>query len=80
MLSISRTALNRHQPSVYATPDKIKAPASLHHSYRNVDHEWIVGNPWPDIVIHGVFVLAYSLLVYMAARGPSGWRGSLGKV
>ena len=42
--------------------------------YRNVGQEWIVGNPWPDIVIHGAFVLAYSFLVYMVARGPSGWR------
>lgn len=47
--------------------------------YRNVGQEWIVGNPWPDVVIHGAFVLAYSLLVYMAVRGPSGWRGSPGE-
>jgi len=39
--------------------------------YRDVGQEWIVGNPWPDIVIHAAFVLAYSFLVFTAARGPS---------
>lgn len=40
--------------------------------YRDVDQEWIVGNPWPDIVIHGAFVLAYSFVVFLARGSPQG--------
>ena len=43
--------------------------------YRNIGQEWIIGNPWPDILIHSAFVLAYSFLVLMAVRGSSGWGG-----
>ena len=36
--------------------------------YRVVGQEWIVGNPWPDVVIHAAFVLSYSLLIGTAWR------------
>ncbi|MDH3628747.1 MAG: hypothetical protein OES25_13960 [Acidobacteriota bacterium] len=42
------------------------------HGYRGIGQEWLIGNPWPDIVIHGAFVLAYSFLVLLAVRGSSG--------
>lgn len=31
--------------------------------YQTITQEWLVGSPWPDIVIHSVFVCAYALLV-----------------
>ena len=30
--------------------------------------EWFIGNPYPDIIIHSVFVLAYSLAVYFTYK------------
>ncbi|MCA9705590.1 MAG: hypothetical protein KDK70_07075 [Myxococcales bacterium] len=30
--------------------------------------EWLVGDPWPDIVIHAVFVIAYAAAVVVLAR------------
>lgn len=37
--------------------------------YGEVGREWLVGSPWPDIVIHSVFVCAYSLLAFITWRG-----------
>ena len=31
--------------------------------YQEIGREWLVGNPWPDIVIHSVFICAYVFLV-----------------
>lgn len=27
--------------------------------FQNVNQDWIIGNPWPDIFIHSAFVLCY---------------------
>ena len=34
-----------------------------------IGRDWLIGNPWPDVVIHSVFVLAYLALAGMAWRG-----------
>ena len=39
--------------------------------YRDIGQEWIVGNPWPDIVIHAAFVLSYSVLIGVVWRRAS---------
>jgi hypothetical protein len=36
--------------------------------WREVGSEWLIGNPWPDIVIHLLFVLAYLLATLRARR------------
>lgn len=36
--------------------------------WRDVGSAWLIGNPWPDIVIHLVFVLAYLLTTLHARR------------
>jgi hypothetical protein len=33
-----------------------------------MDREWIVGNPWPDIVIHSLFVTTYALGITRTLR------------
>lgn len=37
-------------------------------AYEEVGRDWLIGNPWPDIVIHVVFVSLYSLLVLVMWR------------
>jgi hypothetical protein len=29
----------------------------------DINREWIVGDPWPDLTIHALFVIAYSTWV-----------------
>lgn len=36
--------------------------------YEEIGREWLVGNPWPDIVIHSVFVFTYIILVFVIWR------------
>ena len=36
--------------------------------YEEIGREWLVGNPWPDIYIHSVFVCAYTLLAFVTWR------------
>ncbi len=33
--------------------------------YGEIGREWLIGNPWPDIIIHFVFVCAYSALTFI---------------
>jgi hypothetical protein len=34
-----------------------------------IGRDWLIGNPWPDVVIHSAFVIAYLVLAGMAWRG-----------
>ena len=31
--------------------------------FHDAEREWIVGNPWPDLIIHSLFVIAYGLAI-----------------
>lgn len=33
-----------------------------------IGRDWLIGNPWPDVVIHSVFVIAYLVLAGIAWR------------
>jgi hypothetical protein len=33
-----------------------------------IGRDWLIGNPWPDVVIHSVFVVAYLVLAGIAWR------------
>jgi hypothetical protein len=35
---------------------------------RDAGQEWIVGNPWPDLIIHSVFVVAYGIAIVLRLR------------
>ncbi len=37
--------------------------------FHESEREWLVGNPWPDIVIHSLFVIAYATAVIVTTRG-----------
>lgn len=30
----------------------------------DLDKEWLIGNPYPDLIIHAVFIVVYSLAIY----------------
>lgn len=32
------------------------------------EQEWLVGNPWPDLVIHSLFVVAYGVAIGFRVR------------
>jgi hypothetical protein len=34
----------------------------------DAEREWIVGNPWPDLIIHSLFVVAYSIAIIWRLR------------
>lgn len=34
----------------------------------DIGKEWLIGNPYPDIIIHAVFVLVYALAVYVTYK------------
>ena len=36
--------------------------------FQQIDHDWLIGDPWPDIIIHGLFTLAYLVALFLAAR------------
>ena len=36
----------------------------------HMNREWIVGDPWPDLIIHSLFVLAYSTGIIRKLRRP----------
>jgi hypothetical protein len=36
----------------------------------HMNREWIVGDPWPDLVIHSLFVIAYSIGIVGKLRRP----------
>ena len=42
--------------------------------FSEMGREWLIGNPWPDIVIHSAFVIAYLALAGVAWRGLAGTR------
>jgi len=33
-----------------------------------IGSEWIIGNPWPDIIIHSLFVLLYLAAIIRRLR------------
>jgi hypothetical protein len=35
---------------------------------RDAGREWIVGNPWSDLIIHSLFVVCYSIAIYLRLR------------
>lgn len=37
--------------------------------FNELERDWLIGNPWPDIVIHSAFVIAYLALAGVAWRG-----------
>lgn len=37
--------------------------------FNEIGRDWLIGNPWPDIVIHSAFVIAYLALAGAAWRG-----------
>lgn len=37
----------------------------------DIGKEWLIGNPYPDIIIHSVFVLAYSFAIYFTYKNTS---------
>ena len=43
--------------------------------FSEMGRDWLIGNPWPDIVIHSVFVIAYLTLAGLAWRGLSSAQG-----
>lgn len=36
--------------------------------YLEIGSVWLIGNPWPDILIHTVFVIAYLSLLLLSRR------------
>src|SRR5688572_9927806 len=34
----------------------------------DIGREWLIGNPWPDIVIHSAFLIAYLILAAVSWR------------
>lgn len=34
----------------------------------DIGKEWLVGNPYPDIIIHSVFIFAYILAIYFTNK------------
>lgn len=42
--------------------------------FSEMGREWLIGSPWPDIVIHSAFVIAYLALAGVAWRGLAGTR------
>jgi len=42
--------------------------------FHEIGRDWLIGNPWPDIVIHSAFVIAYLVLSGLAWRGLAGAR------
>ena len=39
--------------------------------FHDAGREWIVGNPWPDLIIHSLFVVAYSIAITLRLRRPA---------
>ena len=37
--------------------------------YSEIGQNWLIGDPWPDIVIHISFVVAYLILFYFTRTG-----------
>ena len=37
--------------------------------FSEIGSDWLIGNPWPDIVIHSAFVIAYLALAAAVWRG-----------
>ncbi|MCU0430101.1 MAG: hypothetical protein MUF42_09030 [Cytophagaceae bacterium] len=31
---------------------------------RDMGEEWLIGNPYPDIILHSIFILLYSLAIF----------------
>lgn len=60
--------------ATYPVPLWIGALMILRHSWiglmkvSDIGKEWLIGNPYPDIIIHGTFVLAYLLGIYITVR------------
>jgi hypothetical protein len=45
-------------------------------AFQESGREWVVGNPWPDVVIHTLFVLTYAAgLVWSRRRSQVGRSG-----
>jgi hypothetical protein len=38
--------------------------------FEDREQEWLVGNPWPDLVIHSLFVIAYGVAIAFRLRQP----------
>jgi hypothetical protein len=36
--------------------------------FGEIGSEWIIGNPWPDVVIHAVFVVLYVAAMILRMR------------
>ncbi len=34
----------------------------------DIGKEWVIGNPYPDIIIHSVFIFVYLLAIYLTYR------------
>lgn len=34
----------------------------------DIDKEWLIGNPYPDLIIHAVFMVVYVLALYLAIQ------------
>jgi hypothetical protein len=55
---------------------RVAAVMMLQHAWiglRGASHmnrEWIVGDPWPDLIIHSLFVIAYSTGIVRQLRRP----------
>lgn len=41
---------------------------------KDIGEEWLIGNPYPDLVIHSLFVLAYLITVYFAFKNRVLWK------
>jgi hypothetical protein len=45
--------------------------------FDEIGRDWLVGNPWPDIIIHSAFVCAYALLTaagFLQLLHRASWR------
>lgn len=36
--------------------------------FHDANREWIVGNPWPDLIIHSLFVIGYFIAIALRLR------------
>jgi hypothetical protein len=34
----------------------------------DIGEDWLIGNPYPDLIIHSVFIIVYVIAVYITWR------------
>lgn len=41
---------------------------------KDIGEDWLIGNPYPDLVIHSLFVAAYAVTLYVAYKNRVLWK------